>query len=353
MEISPASFPFFALSFRALSTLWKMVSLAGYNREIAEQGIYDQTDIVEHFVKWHLEIKYMILCHEKEEYRKLLGEIEFIAVKCAKRGNDVYKRRVESRLFGIKSRTENLSFDYWKKPHSYMLFITLTYDTKRGSFAQAWSNLGTEFNRFNANLRKKYGKFSIFRTWESYANGFPHIHAIYLFQEHKFKVFPSYETKNNGKVKLVWRIEDKDGIAEHWHSWVDIQAVSDLHGGIRYLEKYIMKCAEFDQKDVKGLLTLAMCWVFRKKAFYVSGQFRKALSDLIATLCSSKTRKIQLNLLNEQLRPNSWKVLGFISASLLSFNVALWTFRLTTEQMNIVFSDWEKDNPCYKGGVGR
>jgi hypothetical protein len=319
-----------------------MSSLAGYLRELAERGLYDKADIVNRFVKWEIEVKYMIMCHEKEDYRNLLGEYEYVAVKCAKRGNDVYQRRVENRLFGIKSRTANVQFDYWRKPYTNMLFVTLTYDAKRCSFVDAWVNLGTEFNLFNANLRKQYGKFSIFRTWESYESGYPHIHAIYLFEEHRFKVFPSYEKKTEGKTRLVWRIEDKDGLAKYWHSWVDVQAVQDLHGGIRYLEKYIMKCAKFNQEDTKGLMTLAMCWVFRKKSFYVSGQFRKALSDLIASLCSSKTRKIQLNLLNEQLRSNPWKVLGFIGAFLLGFNVEVWTFRLTTEQMERVFNEWEK-----------
>jgi hypothetical protein len=120
--------------------------------------------------------------------------------------------------------------------------------------------------------------------------------------------------------------------------------VEDLQGGIRYLEKYIMKCAEFDKRDKKGTLTLAMCWVFRKKAFYVSGQFRKALSDLIATFCSSKTRKIQLNLLNEELESNPWKVLGFIGAALLGLNVEVWTIRLTAKEMEKVFNEWEKIN---------
>jgi hypothetical protein len=87
-----------------------------------------------------------------------------------------------------------------------------------------------------------------------------------------------------------------------------------------------------------------MCWVFRKKAFYVSGQFRKALSDLIASICTSKTRKIQLTLSNEKLRSNSWKVLGFIGASLLNFDVEEWTFKPTAEQMQLVFNEWKKVN---------
>jgi hypothetical protein len=42
-----------------------MSSLAGYLRELAERGIYDKADIVNHFVKWELEVKYMIMCMKK------------------------------------------------------------------------------------------------------------------------------------------------------------------------------------------------------------------------------------------------------------------------------------------------
>ena len=105
-----------------------------------------------------------------------------------------------------------------------------------------------------------------------------------------------------------------------------------------------MKCSEYNCNDDKGKITLALCWVFRKKAFYVSGQFRKALSDLITTLCSSKTRKIQLNLSNEELSSNPWRVLGFIGASLLDLDVEVWTFRFTAKQMQRVFEEWEKAN---------
>jgi hypothetical protein len=65
---------------------------------------------------------------------------------------------------------------------------------------------------------------------------------------------------------------------------------------------------------------------------------------LIGYLCTSKTRKIQLNLLNEELSPNRWKVLGFIGASLLDFDVEIWTFKLTMEQMQRVFNEWKKIN---------
>ena len=35
----------------------------------------------------------------------------------------------------------------------------------------------------------------------------------------------------------------------------------------------------------------------------------------------------------------SWKVLGFISASLLDFDVEIWTFTLTAGQMQRVFNE--------------
>jgi hypothetical protein len=85
-----------------------------------------------------------------------------------------------------------------------------------------------------------------------------------------------------------------------------------------------------------------MCWVFRKKAFYVSGQFRKALSDLIRLSCSSKTRRIQVDLFNTELRANSWRVLGFIGASLLGVDVEIWTVELTKDQINACYAEWEK-----------
>lgn len=73
-------------------------------------------------------------------------------------------------------------------------------------------------------------------------------------------------------------------------------------------------------------------------------QFRKALSDLIGYLCTSKTHFAQLNLLNEEFKSNPWKVLGFIRASLLDFDVEVWTLKLTQDQMEKVFKEWGKLN---------
>lgn len=319
-----------------------MAYRTSYLRELAEKGIYDKDDIADKYEAWVLENRYMVMAHQIEAWLSDAGEYEYIAVKCAKRGNDVYVARVNSRLHGVGRNLPNIQHNFHENPFTSMLFITLTYDTKLCSFYEAWQRIGIEFNLYRANLRKKYGKFSVMRTWESYENGHPHVHAILIFEEKRFRVFPSYEQNRKGELKLVWRICEKQEFEPYWHSWQDIKAVYNVRGGLNYLKKYILKCAEYSHNDKKGKQTLAMCWVFRKKAFYVSGQFRRALSDLITTLCSSKTRKIQLNLLDEELSSNPWKVLGFIGASLLDFDVQIWTFNLTAEEMQTVFNEWEK-----------
>jgi hypothetical protein len=319
-----------------------MSSLAGYLRQLAESGTYDFDDIVKKYEAWVLDHKYMVMCHMRETWLSDEGQFEYVAVKCSKRGNDVYVSRVDSRLYGLGFHIPNVDFDFEKDPRTNILFITLTYDTKLCSFEEAWKKIGEEFNRWKANVRKKFGDFSVFRCFEALQNGHPHIHLIAVFKEQYFRVFKSYEQAKDGKMHKVWLINEKEVFEPYWHSWTKIKAVYNLKGGLNYLKKYIMKCAEYQHDDNKGKITLAMCWVFRKKAFYVSGKFRKALSDLITTLCSSKTRKIQLNLLNEELFPNSWKVLGFIGASLLDFDVDIWTFRLTAKQMDKVFNEWDK-----------
>lgn len=319
-----------------------MVSLAGYLLELAVKGIFNLDDIVRKFESWVLENRFMVMAHEREAWVSDAGEWAYIAVKCAKRGNDVYVARVDSRLYGIGRNIPDIQHNFYENPFTSMLFVTLTYDTKLCSFSEAWKRIGVEFNLYRANLRKKYGKFSVMRTWESYENGYPHVHAILIFEKKRFRVFPSYEQNGKEELKLVWRINEKEEFEPHWHSWQDIKAVYNVRGGLNYLKKYILKCAEYSHDDKKGKQTLALCWVFRKKAFYVSGQFRKALSDLIRLSCSSKTRKIQVDLLSYELKANSWKVLGFVSVSLLDLNVEIWTIKLTKEQINACYAEWER-----------
>ncbi|MCW3994482.1 MAG: hypothetical protein NWE85_07985, partial [Candidatus Bathyarchaeota archaeon] len=77
--------------------------------------------------------KYMILSRYNEKEWKN----EFFAVKCAKRGNDVYRFRVYRRFKGLCSMADDLIFFNPKdrgKKKTRALWVTLTYDTKRCSF---------------------------------------------------------------------------------------------------------------------------------------------------------------------------------------------------------------------------
>jgi hypothetical protein len=66
---------------------------------------------------------------------------------------------------------------------------------------------------------------------------------------------------------------------------------------------------------------------------------------LICALCSSKTRKVQLDLSGNELRANEWRVLGFIDACFLESigtdDLEQWTIRFTPKQMDKVFAEWD------------
>ena len=92
---------------------------------------------------------------------------DVFAVKCAKRGNDVYHSRVERRFRGLSHRAENLIFFNPKdrgEKHTSALWTTLTYDTKLCSYKQAWEQIGIEFNGFMAYARRHFGKVSSCRV---------------------------------------------------------------------------------------------------------------------------------------------------------------------------------------------
>ena len=253
---------------------------------------------------------------------------EVYAVKCAKRGNDVYRSRVESRFRGLKRYCENIVFfnpkDRGKKV-TRALWVTLTYDTKRCLYGEAWDNIGAEFNRFMSYVRRKFGKVSSCRVFESFENGYPHIHCILVFSEHSFSVFRD--------SKGQFRIREKNVIAQGWHSNVDVKGMSSIGGGLNYLKKYLLKGIDIENADSKGLKTLALCWAYRKRAFSVSGQFRKALSDLINYLHNSNKRMLQVTLSGEVLPEEQYYLLGFVGAEVLKMAKDCWFAVLTLEQI--------------------
>lgn len=286
---------------------------------------YSVPEIVERYVSWVSKSNYMILVRwNKEKWKN-----DVYAVKCAKRGNDVYCSRVYRRFKGLCSKSENIIFfnpkDRGAKT-TRALWVTLTYDVKLCSFRDAWSNIGIEFNRFMSYVRKHFGKVSCCRVFESFENGHPHVHCILLFGSYSFSVFRD--------AKRQFRVHEKNVLAEGWHSNIDIKAMSSLAGGLSYLKKYLLKGISFEKADSKGLKTLALCWTYRKRAFSVSGSFRKALSDLIRDTHNSNKPLIQITLFGEKLLEERFCLLGFVPVDVVGLKSHIWFTVLTSEQVD-------------------
>jgi len=282
------------------------------------------------------------------------------AVKCSKRGNDVYQRRIKTRLGWLDREIpdhkffELRDFQVDRPVKTSLLWITLTYDPSHsnGSLIYAWENLGKDFNRLMSALRRKYGKTSYMRVWESYESGFPHVHAVMMFKEAEFSVFPRWSEKEN---KLTFRIMEKEEIAGLWHSFVDVQAISSTRAVFTYLKKHQEKVilglsgsiqdhapcdptVGFDLENVKGLLTLALTWVFRKRSFSVSGDFREKLSDLISNLHNSNMkgqRDLEGNLVREWI----WSLVGIFSGSELGIPSGIWGKEFEKEEVIRLLED--------------
>jgi len=256
--------------------------------------------------------------------------IETIISKLPKRGNDIYRWKLKKRLGFLESLGDSNFFNpKCRNLHgakTRMLFITLTWDPKTCDLETAWSGHKTEkivggdpynptrnsqskclgkhyfahvkgcpcvscrWNRWITAMRKRYGRIKVLRNFEAFgesavdgkvhADGYPHVHAVLLFEDHSFAV--SY--RDQSKHFRILRA-DKDDISNLWQFHVDIEACYSAQGAMGYIKKYLLKT--YGKKQVKNVhridkdnseLTVALLWLFRKQSFAVSGGWS---SDLI------------------------------------------------------------------------
>ena len=303
-----------------------MVSLKAFLKDYIQLN-YSVPEIVERYAEWVSEVKYMIL----SRWNEIESRNEVFAVKCAKRGNDVYRFRVYRRFKGLRSMAKNPVFFKAKDrgtKRTCALWVTLTYDTKLCAFGDAWRNIGVEFNRFMAYIRKRFGNVSCCRVFESFENGYPHIHCILLFESTWFSVFRDR--------KGQFRVHSKNIVAKGWHSNVDVKAMSSLGGAFSYQKKYLLKSINYERKESKVLKTLALCWAYRKRAFSVSGLFRQLLHDLINTMHNSNPKLRQVTLSGEVLLEFRYYVIGFVPADVVRLKKDVWFSKLNSEQVDSV-----------------
>jgi hypothetical protein len=186
-------------------------------------------------------------------------------------------------------------------------------------------------------MRRVFGSISTARSFESFRNGYPHIHVVLLFNDFSFEVREAMDKK--GRKVLLIDNDLLECIQVFWHSFVKVRGVGNVSESISYLKKYISKCADFDVQDVKGQRTLAQCWAYRKRAYSLSGVFRSRMSDLIHTKQNSNSKTLQLTLENEKLEENKWSCLGFVSIEVLGIEPFMWRLTLSGELRERVYED--------------
>lgn len=208
----------------------------------------DLTIVSRAYDRWREEIDYLVLRHN---YRRDLSDKEskegkIFAVKCAKRGNDVYaKLRIHKKLSGLYDISSLV-----KSGEIHASFLTLTCDPSHygGSRILAWNDLSLKWNKFISRIRKTVPCFEgFFRVYEATKNGFPHIHVLLFWSRPKYL--------------------DKELLDSSWGAWTWIEKVKNVNNAIGYLIKYLAK----GFMDKEHLLTPAILWLLKKRSYGVSG----------------------------------------------------------------------------------
>jgi len=297
-------------------------------RDCLNRGVISDNDLIELYKNWRDQSEYLVLCYHRRDFM-----LEYRAIKCSKRGNDVYNWRINQKFKELEVLAnfygDSKIFDINQaEPKTNCLLVTFTYDTKLKNKIDAWHDVSLEYNRAITRLRQKFGKISVLRVWESFRNGYPHIHAILLFDDKRFNVFEHW-TSNN---KSTYRIQEKIEFSKVWHSNVDVLAVSSVRGAVGYLIKYLKKV---HSSDSKHNLTLANLWINHKQSFAISGNFSERLANIrldLGNLRNSKRPMIQTTLEGEKIKP-SCVLVGIFSMDEIKqvnhvSNPNAWSFRI-------------------------
>jgi len=297
-------------------------------RDCLNRGVISDDDLIELYENWRDQNEYLILCYHRRDFR-----LEYRAIKCAKRGNDVYNWRIGQKFKELEMLAslygENKIFDINQaEPKTNCLLVTFTYDTKLKNKIDAWHDVSLEYNRAITRLRQKFGEITVLRVWESFRNGYPHIHAIFLFDDKRFNVFEHWTTNN----KSTFRIQEKAEFSKVWHSNVDVLGVSSVRGAVGYLIKYLKKVHSGESKHN---LTLANLWINHKQSFAMSGNFAERLANIrldLRNLRNSKRPIIQTTIEGEKIKPTCVLVGIFSMDEIKSVNKIrdsrAWSFRI-------------------------
>lgn len=242
---------------------------------------------------------------------------ENVYVKCSKRGNDVYNWRIEKRLDFLKEFRdfELFALDEFKKRDVLelsraLIWRTLTFDSNLCSLDEAWMASESWFERSISRLKREYGEENVSYIafiqpfpGEGPARGYPHYHVLLLIENNQFHVYRTME-EENGTLKMVYKLvkEDEEHLSEviDWHSPVqDTKVLRNGQHVYNYCFKYVQNvvtgsCEPGTEAYEKSSLTNSILWLYRKRAFTMSGDFRESYSRLIGGLHNSKLNQVDL-----------------------------------------------------------
>jgi len=279
----------------------------------------DFQELQEFYLTWRNFIEYIVLQKQTDNLRmKGNVDLETFAVKCSKRGNDVYWCRVKQRLNSFKGLKDHALFDPRTNIKlANVLFVTLTYDIKRSTIREAWETIGKDFNKWIRNLRKKFGHISYLRCWEASRRGYPHIHVLMIFRDYEFKV---------KRIKGKYRVIEKEAFEKSYHSFVDVLAIREIKKGIRYVTKYLTKLKNENHTQT---LTLSLCWLFRKRTFAISGEFHKLI-----VIKTKSSILVQVDLQGVEIRLKvEYVFIGIFSAKRLGIDRNEWWKVITDKEV--------------------
>jgi hypothetical protein len=217
-------------------------------------------EVTRRFEEWCARDISLVFSHEGKVYERL----------AAKRGNRIYTWSLRTQLSGIaQSLKERI---HVTRSTTNAVFVTLT-DPQTGSPALSWESIGKRWNLFLQNIRKGH-KILYMRAWESTQTGFPHVHAIIIFQDKTFSTFLKW---SKTKRRMMTRVHGSREWRRYWNGFIDVQGVETTQGAAWYITKEILKYeAELPKAgDTKGRQTLALLWASGRRSFSLSQELSR------------------------------------------------------------------------------
>jgi hypothetical protein len=290
----------------AISDYYGNIRLARIRDYLEHPGQSDVDFLTDVYLKWVTSPEALLLKGTHTE----TGEIKLLGVKCSKRGNDVYNKRLDQKLSFLGDlKSEGFEFfgsaDFTanKKVMSSALWVTLTFDSKLCSLDEAWMRIEKDWNSWITNLRNRYGQILALKFIQSFpgkkqgrrgaAFAYPHIHAVLLFKEAQFSVYPQLVEKNevddqaSKEVSLRYRIHEKEALSDQgkWHSNIDVQALRTFKAISNYCRKYGQGTYNVvngeSQVNDEALLNCALGFFYHKQCYSASRDLQGELADLI------------------------------------------------------------------------